>query len=308
MLYANAIVPEKMYQYLVEQNMTGLATFQSGAVIPAAEINSLLSGGGINFKVPFFPDLSGDSEVLSDTSGLTEDTLIPTQQIGSIHFRGKGFKASDLAASASGSDPVGAIQSGLLRYWDKQFNAIMVASAKGVLASSGCPILNDQSSHSIGDSLVVDTLAKVGETQNDFVAVAMHPAIYAALRKDDLIDTVVPSSMVPFQTYMGMRVILDNTLAAAGSVYTTIFLKRGAFVYGENSASITPIELARDAAKGIDLIYTRRRFAIHPQGWSFVGNPAAVSPTNVELAVGTNWSGVASSSDLYGFVGLKSLV
>jgi len=308
MLYANAIVPEKMYQYLVEQNMTGLATFQSGAVIPAAEINSLLSGGGINFKVPFFPDLSGDSSVLSDTSDLSTDALTPSQQIGSIHFRGKGFKASDLAASASGSDPVGAIQSGLLRYWDKQFNTMMVAAAKGILASSGCPILNDQSGSSIADTLVVDTLAKVGESQSDFVAVAMHPAIYAALRKDDLIDTVVPSTSAPFQTYMGMRVILDNTLSADTSVYTTIFLRRGAFYYGENAAGITPIELDRDAAKGIDLIYTRRRFALHPANWSFVGTPAGISPTNVELAVGTNWSNVASVNDMHRFVALKSLV
>lgn len=308
MLYANAIVPERMYDYLVEQNMTGLATFQSGVVQPSEEINSLLAGGGTTFKVPFFPDLSGDSSVLDDVSGLGADALTPQQQIGSIQFRGKGFKASDLAAAASGSDPVGAIQSGLLRYWDKQFNAMMVASAKGILASSGCPVLNDQSASGISDSFIVDTLALVGETQNDFVAVAMHPAIYASLRKSDLIDTIQPSQGEPFQTYMGLRVILDNTLAAAGSVYTTIFFKRGSFVFGENPAGITPIEVDRDAAKGIDFIYSRRRFILHPQGWSWTGTPSGVSPTNVELAVGTNWTGIAAAADLYGFVGLKSLV
>lgn len=308
MLYTDAIVPEKMYQYLVEQNMTGLATFQSGVVVPSAEISSLISGGGTNFKVPYFGDLTGDSTVLEDVTGLTATSLTPKIQIGSIQFRGKAFKASDLAASASGSDPVGAIQSGLVRYWDKQFNGIMVATAKGVLNSSGCKILSDQSSARIDDTVIIDALAKVGETQNDFVAVAMHPSIYAALRKKDAITSVVPSTGLPFQTYMGMRVILDNTLAAANNVFTTIFFKAGAFGFGENSATITPIELARDAAIGVDLIYTRRRFALHPQAWSWIGTPAGVSPTNIELAVGTNWAQVVAVADQCGFVGLRSLV
>jgi hypothetical protein len=245
--------------------------------------------------------------VLEDVTGLIPASLTPGNVIGSIQFRGKGFKASDLAASASGSDPVGAIQSGLLRYWDKQFNGMLVASAKGCLDSTGCPVLNDQSSSSIDDANVIDTLALVGESQNDFVAVAMHPAIYAALRKDDMIDTIQPSAGVPFNTYMGMRVILDSSLAADNSVYTTIFYKSGAFVYGENSTGIVPIEVDRDAAKGIDLIYTRRRFILHPQGFSWIGTADGVSPTNVELAVGTNWEDVYDVSNI-GFAALRSLV
>jgi len=307
MLYADTIVPEKMYQYLIENNMTGLATFQSGVVTPSQAINELISGGGTIFNIPYFSDLGTDSTVLEDVTGLVPTSLTPFQQDGTIHFRGRGFKASELAASTSGSDPIGAIQSGLLRYWDKEFNKVLINTASGVLSDERCSVINDQSSSVISDELVIDTMALVGESQNDFVAIAMHPAVYAKLRKLDLIDTVVPSTGNPFSNYMGMRVILDSTLVDDDSVYTTILFKAGAFAYGENPAGITPIELDRDASKGIDIIYSRRRFILHPQGWSWTGTAAGVSPTNTELSTGTNWEEVFQVENL-GFAGLKAKI
>ena len=51
-------------------------------------------------------------------------------------------------------------------------------------------------------------------------------------------------------------------------------------------------ETDRDSLKGIDYLINRTHYLVHPNGISWVGNAAGNSPSNAELATGTNWSKV----------------
>lgn len=309
-LFADIIVPEKMAQYIMDEVYRGSKTFQSGLIVPNETLNANMNGGGVQVEVPFFNDFSDNSSVLSDTTGLVATALSTKKQVAPINFRGVAKKASDLAASTSGSDPVGAIVSSLGRYWGKEYNKVLASIVTGVVASDlagGSDITNDQSAVVISEDLIIDTVAKGGENMNDYVAVVMHPAVYAKLRKDNLITTEYPSNQEPFFTYMGMQVILDAKMPNAAGVYTTVFCKPGAFAFGENPFGITPFEEAREADKGLDLIYSRSRFILHPQGFSWVGTPAGVSPTDAEFAGDDAWE-LKRDAEEVGFVALKSLI
>lgn len=78
--------------------------------------------------------------------------------------------------------------------------------------------------------------------------------------------------------------------AAAYTTYTTYVLGEGAIEYCNIGAKV-PSEVARDAATngGVDKLYTRQRKLFAPKWISWVGSSAIISPTNAQLATGSNW-------------------
>ena len=75
------IIPEVFTPYVIEQTTQRDSFLASGVVQPMAELNATEGGDLIN--VPFFSaNLSGDFEVLSDSSSLTPGRLQPTNKLG----------------------------------------------------------------------------------------------------------------------------------------------------------------------------------------------------------------------------------
>jgi len=69
-LRSDIIVPEVFTPYVIEQTTARDSFLASGVVAPMAELNATEGGDFVN--VPFFSaNLSGDFEVLSDSSSLT---------------------------------------------------------------------------------------------------------------------------------------------------------------------------------------------------------------------------------------------
>lgn len=100
---------------------------------------------------------------------------------------------------------------------------------------------------------------------------------------------------VPAFSTTGSGITLTAATTTAGkstNIYTTYLLGRGALQYAPASVKV-PSEVARDAATngGEDVLYTRVRETIHPNGFSFtkpVGYTA--SPTDAQLGNSNNWS------------------
>ena len=83
-----------------------------------------------------------------------------------------------------------------------------------------------------------------------------------------------------------------TTKGVATKHYNTFLLGAGALQYAKASVKV-PSEVSRDPAKngGEDILFTRVRETIHPNGFSFV-KPATgytASPTNAQLADSSNW-------------------
>ena len=106
----------------------------------------------------------------------------------------------------------------------------------------------------------------------------------------------------------------DGTIAASCSkttnevatdVYTTYLFARGVIGRGDGTpVDFVPSETDRDSLAGEDYLITRRAFVLHPFGIKWIGTPAGTTPTNAELANGSNWKRVYESKNI-GLVAIK---
>jgi len=146
------------------------------------------------------------------------------------------------------------------------------------------------------------------------VAVAMHSAVEAALRKLDQID-FIPDSQgeAQIRTFQGRRVIVDDGCPSRagttdGLVYTSYLFGPGAFGMGFSDLNGAPVEgghgtegceMARDALNSDTFLVNRRRFILHPRGVKFTSaSVAAANATNAELETAANWIRVWESKNV----------
>lgn len=303
-------IPELFLGYQQEELQDRNVLVTSGLLATNGAIQMEFEKGGKLIDLPFFGDLSGDSEVLNDTTGLTAATLSGNKMIGVRNMRGRAWKASDLAAELAGSDPMQAIARSTGRYWVRDMQKILVNAMKGLFATGG-PLVTSHSaggtSTQLSSSAMVDAIAKLGDAGEELTGVFMHSRTFYALMKQDLIipasttaqiDTRLSVERLEKGTYLGRPVYVDDTLpvdvgAGTGStdVLHTYFFGPGAFAYATAPAK-TPLETDRDSLKGIDFLINRTHYLVHPNGISWTGTATGNSPTNAELATGTNWTKV----------------
>ena len=322
-------IPELFLGYQQEEVQDRNVLVTSGLMATNAAIQSEFEKGGKLIDLPFFGDLSGDSEVLNDTSGLTAATLAGSKQIGVRNMRGRAWKASDLAAELAGSDPMQAIARSTGRYWVRDMQKVLIQVIKGLFATGG-PLVSSHASGGTGTALtpdaLVDAIAKLGDAGEELTGVFMHSRTFYALMKQDLIvpasttsqlDSRLSAERLEKGTYLGRPVYVDDTLpvdAGAGTgsgsgkdVLSTYFFGPGAFAYATAPAK-TPLETDRDSLKGIDFLINRTHYLVHPNGISWTGTAAGNSPTNNELATGTNWTKVFTDNRNIRITQLKAYI
>jgi len=320
-LRSDVIIPEVFTPYVIEQTTLRDAFLASGVVQPMAELNATEGGDFIN--VPFWKaNLSGDFEVLTDSSSLTPGKITADKQVGVVLHRGRAFEARDLAALAAGSDPMAAIGAKIADYVANQRQKDLLSCLQGVFGS-----LNSNTSSSAFFDLCIDSesgdtpttlsprhvaeaRAILGDQGDKLAAVAMHSKVYYDLVERRAIDYVSTDDArgtsttqsggsiagaygnptVP--TYMGLRVIVSDDVPTAGSggttEYGTFFFTSGAVASGEQLAMQTETDrdiLAKSDAMSIDLHY-----CYHPVGAKW--GVTTVNPTRAQLETVGNWSKV----------------
>ena len=296
----DVIIPEIFNPYVVQRTMELSAIFSSGIAQRTAEFDRLASSGAKTINMPYWTDLTGTDEVLSDSSPLTPDNIGTNEDIATILRRGKAWGANDLAANLAGDDPMRVIGDLVAAYWARRYQATLISLLKGVFAAASMSGNKLDISGLSGDAAkisaasFIDAVQLLGDAKDQLTAVVMHSAVEAALAKQDLIDYVQPSDAsdrVP--TYLNKRVIVDDSCPVATDVYTTYIFGAGAIAYGEgNPVGFVPTETDRDSLAGEDYLINRRTFILHPRGVKWVGAPAGSSPSNAELETGTNWTRV----------------
>jgi len=301
---ADVIVPEVFNPYTVQRSMELNAFYESGVVQNTTEFNRLANSGGTIINMPYWNDLTGDSEVLSDSGALTPGKITAGQDRARLQARGRAWGANDLAYLLAGDDPMRAIGDLVAGYWAREMQKILLATLAGVFASpSMAPLVHDISAETgdaalISGSTFVDAAQKLGDAKGELTAVAMHSAVEAYLAKQQLIEYVQEaeqSDRVP--TYMGKRVIVDDSLPfdTGTKTATTYLFGAGAFALGNGDGlgAIPLTETDRDSLAGEDYLISRRVFILHPRGVRWTeANVAGAFPTNQELADGANWERV----------------
>jgi hypothetical protein len=326
-LRSDIIIPEVFTPYVIEQTTQRDAFLASGVVRPMAELNATEGGDFIN--VPFWKaNLSGDFEVLSDSSSLTPGKITADKQVGVILHRGRAFEARDLAALAAGSDPMAAIGAKVADYVANQRQKDLLSCLKGVFGTLGTTsssaaffglTIDGESGDTptvLSPRHVAEARSLLGDQGDKLAAVCMHSKVYYDLVERRAIDYVSTAdargtsttqsggSMVAafgnptVPTYMGLRVIVSDDVqtegSGASSEYATYFFTEGAVASGEQMAMQTETDrdiLAKSDAMSIDLHY-----CYHPVGSKW--GVTTTNPTRAQLETVSNWSKVYELKNL----------
>jgi len=302
---SDVIVPEVFNPYIIERTAQLSALVRSGIIVRDPQLDTLAMSGGTLINMPYWKDLTGDDEVLSDSSALTPGKIGAGQDIAVLLMRGKAWGVNDLAKALSGDDPMGAIGDLVAEYWARMKQKVLLAELKGVFsAASMSGNVHDISAltggaEKISGSSFIVAKNKLGDNSDKLTAVIMHSATFTALEQQNLISYIPNSQgVVEFPTYMGKRVIVDDGCPVDTDVYTTYLFGEGAIGEGNGSAPV-PTETDRDSLAGEDILINRQHFLLHPRGVKFTSTSVAgSSPTNTELATATNWNRVYENKNI----------
>lgn len=294
---ADVIVPEVFNPYVIERTAELSALQQSGIIVNNPELDRLASSGGRIINMPFWEDLGGEDEVLSDSTPLTPDKITASKDAAVLLLRGKAWSANDLAKALSGDDPMGAIGDLVAAYWARRRQATLLAILKGVFASPSMAsnthdISGETENNGFTAETFIDASYKLGDAENKLTAISVHSFTYASLRKQNLIEFIKDSDNQQIPTYMGKRVIVDDGMPVEDDVFTTYIFGQGAIGLGNGGAPV-PTETDRDSLQGDDILINRQHFILHPRGVKFTdAEVAGEAPTNAELANADNWERV----------------
>lgn len=300
----NVIIPEVFNPYLIEEVNRLDKFIQSGIVEHDSYYDTLAQAGGNMINMPYWTDLTGDSEVLSDSTALTVNAIGSNKDVARLHMRGKAWGVNDLAKALSGDDPMKAIAGKVAKYWLGQRSKVLFETLKGIFASASMSgnvydISGNVGAEEITASETLNAKQLFGENDELLTAIAMHSAVKTHLQKQGLINNVEDlETGRKYDTYLGYEVIVDDQCEVATGVYSTYLFGMGAVALGNGSAP-TPTETDRDSLAGVDVLINRQHFIMHPRGvkWN-EASVAGVSPTFTEIATASNWTRVYDNKNV----------
>lgn len=316
--FEDVIVPELFTPYAIKRSMELSALVQSGIIVNDSAFDTLASQAAPTVNMPFFADLTGESEQIVEGKNLTANKITSNKDVAVILRRVMSWSSTELAAALAGKDPMQAIVQLVASFWAKDMQRELVALLTGVfgtytptggtattrLASN----LLDISSMSgaaakWSASAFIDAMQLLGDAKSQLTAVCMHSATESALRKQNLIETVQPSNDVAFGTYQGKRVIVDDGCPVKDGVHTTYLFGEGAIALGNgNPVGFVATETDREKRKGsgVNHLINRKTYILHPRGVKWTGESIekVEGPSRDELRKPENWTPVYEAKQI----------
>ncbi|KGF48082.1 coat protein [Veillonella montpellierensis DNF00314] len=289
--------------YVVNRTEELSSIFQSGILTRDSQFDQLASEPAQVHNMPFFNDLTGDSEDIIEGQDLTADKITSNQDTSTTIRRAKMWSSTDLAAQLSGTDPMKAIGDLAAGFWARDHQKELLNILDGVFSSTSMTghVLNitdgvGKAANFSGEAFI-DAMQLMGDARNSLTAVVMHSATRSYLDKLNLIQTIRQSDAVSFDTYMGRRVIVDDGCPVDTDKYTTYLFGEGAIAYGVgNPVGLKQAAVDRDEKKGsgIDYLIMRKAFILHPRGvaWQNKVRAHVESVSRDELKDSKNWKRV----------------
>lgn len=316
------IIDVKVFQDLPAVNSPEkTAFFESGLVVRNPLLDSLANAAGKTAELPFWNDIDPTSAPNLSTDNpatlATPIKVVQGEQISRKAFLNQGISATDLASElAMGPRAMEHIRSRVDTYWMRQWQRRLIASVKGVFADNVAANSSDmiysvaaEATGSVSASTLFNRDAfteaayTMGDAASGIRAIAVHSRVMAQMVKnDDIVYIPDSQGQLTIPTYMGARVIVDDNMpvragTTSGFVYTSVLFGEGAFGYGEG-APLNPVEVEREASQGngagVETLWTRKTWILHPFGFQNTGTPSSVSFSIAELEAATTWSRVVA--------------
>ena len=317
----DVIVPELFNPYVINRTMELSALVQSGIITNNSEFDALASQAAPTVNMPFFEDLTGESEQIIEGTDLDENKITSNKDVAAIIRRAKMWSATDLSTALAGSDPMAAIATRVAQFWSRDLQKELVALLDGIFGTipageEGTPPAETRLASNLLDisgksgnaanwsgSAFIDAEQLLGDAKAQLTGICMHSATQAYLKKQNLIETVQPSNDVAFGTYQGKRVIVDDGCPVKNGVYTTYLFGSGAIALGNgNPVGFVPTETDRAKRKGsgVDYLINRKTMILHPRGiaWQNAVVAKTEGPSRKEVADPKNWKPVYESKQI----------
>lgn len=315
-------IPSVFASYQIKDSVEKTAFVESGIATTNDLFNQLAAGPGRITTMPFWNDLDASLEP-NYSNDIYTDIAEPQglgtgEMLARISELNEGWGASDLVSQLNGTDPLKLIAGRIDAFWNRQFQRRCIATAIGiyndnVAANAGDMVIDVSdaamavdAANQISATSVINAAMTFGDSMETIGAIAVHSVIYGNLLKQNLIVYVPTAEQgITIPTYLGKRVIVEDAMpvvAGDGTTiaykYLTILFAPGAFGYGKGNAKV-PSEFERHPARGngggFETLWTRKRWIIHPAGYTFTSvtvTGPGLSPTWADLKLATNWTRV----------------
>ena len=298
---------------------------ESGVIARSPLLDQLASAAGKTAELPFWNDLDGSVEVNysndNPASTATPQKITQGEQIARKAFVNQGWQAADLATElAMGARAMDQVRARTDKYFMRQWQRRLIASTNGILADnvandSGDMVIDVASESTAGQSAstrfsrsnFTAAAFTLGDAFENTGAIAVHSQIYKQMVDQGDIDTIRDSEgNLVMQTYLGKRIIVDDGMtvtagSTSGFKYTTVLFGAGAIGYGNGMPSV-PVEIEREASQGngggIETLWIRNTWLLHPFGFQNTGTPSGDSYTLAELAAASAWDRVVSRKNV----------
>lgn len=324
---SDIIEPTTFAAYVKNRTAEKSEIIASGAMVADEELSTSLAGGGRTFDAPHFRDLDNDEEhVVTDDSpeeysdgvaGPDPKKISTFDEVAVRMYRAQSWGSSVLAGVLAGADPMSAIGDLVADYWRRRLQVATIAAVRGVMADNAAApvgseheqgdLTNDVSgsSYSAGTtnftlSALYDTQQTAGDAMSMLKLLLVHSVVYTTMKKNNLIDFVRESDQTPeIPTIGGMRVVVDDGMPRVGNVYESWLFGPAAIRFGQSAPPNAVTTSFKDGAGnlgGMDVLYNRVQWCIHPRGHSYVGTAPKGGPSNDattnNLAAAGSWQRV----------------
>jgi len=303
---SEAIIPTLFGNNVINASTKTNRFIASGIVTPDPSLGAQLLQPGEFITLPFTNDLEGDPEAWQDTSDISVSGLTTGTQRAFRMRQAKAFGYTDISELVSVSDPANVIATRFAEWWRRADERTLLSTLKGIFANTDIATakLFDDSTNEFSASGFLAAISRLGDLQDQtFNKIAVHSAVYAEMKKQQMIDTVQPAGAVtPFGTYNGMAIVLDDDLPLDDNGVAT------SYIFGNGSVGysvVTPsdgVEIEREARKagGRTNIINRRVMTTHVLGTSVADGftPAGQTVIQSELESGDTWASVVDPRNI----------
>lgn len=305
---SDIIVPNLFAPYVQVLTEEKARIIQSGAAVRDAALDAFLAGPGLTMNAPSFKDLDNDTDnVSSDSSGGTSSPkkIGTNNEIVVRKSRNNSWATSDLASALAGTDPADAIAARVSYYWQRRLQAMFIAAITGVFADNAAApsgsehVQNDMTFDVSGAGFVdgvtnfsaeafVDACATMGDSMDSLGMIMVHSLVYARMQKNNMIDYVPDAEQqIVIPRFLGREVIVDDGVPRTAGVFESWLFGAGAVRLGMGSPKV-PAEVDRNPAAGdgggVETLYSRTEWCLHPVGHKYAGTPANGGPSNANTA------------------------
>lgn len=313
--------------YMTEDPVEKTAFFDSGILTPTPYAAQIANGPSNKAVLPYWKAIDTSIEP-NYSNDVHQDIATPRNvQTGEMDVRvaylNEGFGQADLTVELTSQNPLQSVANRLDNFWMRQAQRRLIATSLGLYNDN---VAATDAYHTQND-MVIDVSATLGFDAGAFIdatqtmgdalmgatgevlgAIAVHSFVYAQMRKQQLIDFIRDAdNNTMIATYQGYRIVVDDSMTVVGTgssrKFISIIFGNGAIGYGEGTPT-NPLEYEREASRGngggVETLWTRKTWLLHPLGYSFTsavitGNGTETVPRSAswqDLANADNWNRV----------------